>query len=203
VHPTDLGGVGGVAIAAAASLAIVPGFSRLGRGSRAILFAVAALLLMLPYDGLALAAYARGVSGDLSVTTLVLLVAAMVRASSGRTPFDADDHRRLLISVVLSAALLYSLALGVGGVDPYRLGYGDPWLVTALILLALWSWWARLELLSTCVALALLAWAIGWYESSNLWDYLLDPLLAIYAAGAILLAVTRRAVSSFRARSQL
>jgi len=25
-----------------------------------------------------------------------------------------------------------------------------------------------------------LAWSIEWYESRNLWDYLLDPLLFIY-----------------------
>jgi len=37
-----------------------------------------------------------------------------------------------------------------------------------------------------CIALAVFAWDIGWYESNNLWDYLLDPLLSIYALNAVM-----------------
>jgi hypothetical protein len=200
MHPTDLAGLGGVAISAAALALLLPGVSRLGRGSRATLFVLALLLLALPYDGLAMVAYVRGVTGDLSVTTLVLALAAIVGALSGRRPFEADNYRRLWAAVALSAVFLYPLALGAGSFDPYRLGYGDPWLVTTLALLALWSWWTRLELLSICLALALLAWAVGCYESTNLWDYLLDPLLAIYAIASILMAICKRMMSLLRAR---
>jgi len=35
--------------------------------------------------------------------------------------------------------------------------------------------------LALSIALAVAAWSFGWYESTNLWDYLLDPWLAIYA----------------------
>ena len=34
--------------------------------------------------------------------------------------------------------------------------------------------------------LAVLAWAAGWYESGNLWDYLIDPMVAGYAVFALL-----------------
>ena len=31
------------------------------------------------------------------------------------------------------------------------------------------------------VSLAVIAWSIHWHESTNLWDYLLDPFLAVWA----------------------
>jgi len=36
------------------------------------------------------------------------------------------------------------------------------------------------------IALAVLAWSTEWYESRNLWDYLLDPMLFIYAITQLL-----------------
>jgi hypothetical protein len=48
-----------------------------------------------------------------------------------------------------------------------------------LAALAAWIW--NYYLVALCIAFAILAWTVGWYESSNLWDYLLDPWIAIYA----------------------
>jgi hypothetical protein len=192
MHPTDFAGLGGIALCTGAALLAVPGASRLGRRGRAILLGMALLLLALPYDGLPLVAYLRGVSGDLSVTALVLAAAGIARRFSGRIEVDAQARLRLLGCIALLALLFYPLALGIGMFDPYRLGFGDPWLIGALILLALWSWRQGLDLAVLCIALALLAWALGGYESTNLWDYLLDPLLAVYAAGLLLIAAVKR-----------
>ena len=35
------------------------------------------------------------------------------------------------------------------------------------------------------ISFAIIAWAVNWHESANLWDYLLDPFLAIWAVLAI------------------
>jgi len=67
--------------------------------------------------------------------------------------------------------------------DPYRLGYGSPCFLGVLAAVALAAWFARLQLVAVCIALAVLAWTIGWYESGNVWDYLLDPFVALYALG--------------------
>jgi len=75
--------------------------------------------------------------------------------------------------------------LGAGLFDPYRLGYGSQWLVGVLLVIALAAYIRRLTLVALCLALAVLAWVAGWYESTNLWDCLLDPLLAMYAIGAL------------------
>ena len=77
------------------------------------------------------------------------------------------------------------MALGAGAYDPYRLGYGDPRFVAALLLFALFAWFGKFMLISLCIAFATFAWAAGWYESGNLWDYLLDPFVSTYAPVAI------------------
>ena len=86
-----------------------------------------------------------------------------------------------LMLVALAALVLYPLALGAAAFDSYRMGYGDAQFVAVLLLAALAAWIWKYYLVALCIAFAILAWTVGWYESSNLWDYLLDPWIAIYA----------------------
>jgi hypothetical protein len=76
--------------------------------------------------------------------------------------------------------------LGAGAYDPYQLGYGSVRFVVVLMLLALAAWSRGQAMIALCIALATLGWASGWYESGNLWDYLIDPFVAIYALAAIM-----------------
>ena len=93
----------------------------------------------------------------------------------------------LLALIALAAFALYPMALGASAYDPYRLGYGNLQFIVVLLLLALVAWFWKYWLIALCIALAILAWAAGWYESNNLWDYLLDPFAAIYALAAIMI----------------
>jgi TctA family transporter len=94
--------------------------------------------------------------------------------------------------VVIAALALYPLALGIGAKDPYRLGYGDPWFLLVLLAIALAAISRRLPVVALVVPLAVLAWGVGWYESTNLWDYLLDPLVAIYGVGVLMKLLARQ-----------
>ena len=91
------------------------------------------------------------------------------------------QRERTAMSIVLAviALFLYPLALGWGDWDAYRLGWSSPALWAVLLVLSLACWAAGLRLLPALVALALLAWAVGALESGNLWDYLIDPWLAV------------------------
>lgn len=194
---TDLTGLAGSTIAAAAAAACLPGAVRLRKERRIYLMCAVAVMALFPFGTLPLAAYLRGAIGDLSITSLVLLVLAITRfvlappsAGEPGTPSCrgaecGKDRQALLLLVVLAAAWLYPMALGIGLFDPYRSGYGSLWLVGALLLLALAACYKGRLLVALCLALAVLAWSVGWHESDNLWDYLLDPLLAIYAVGTL------------------
>jgi hypothetical protein len=54
-------------------------------------------------------------------------------------------------------------------------------MLVSLLAVTLFFWANGLRLLPVLVALALLAWTLGLLESTNLWDYLLDPWLAAAA----------------------
>ena len=200
---TDLTGLASVAGALAAAVLLLPGISRLGKPRRATLLAAIFVLMLIPFGGMPLAAYVRGVTGDLSITTLVLLGFALpknfwpgTRLKPWFGATDARSRHALLILIALSALALYPMALGVGAFDPYRLGYGYPLFVSALLLIALAAWFWKFFLIALCIAFATFAWSVGWYESSNLWDYLLDPFVSIYALAAIMVHATKALLQS-------
>ena len=184
-HLTDIAGLAGVASAIAASLLLLPGVGSLSKPRLAILLGAVFALSLIPLVDMPLAAYVRGATGDLSITTLTLLWCALLRPWWNIGAVDKKHRQALLILIVFAAAALYPFALGIGMFDTYRLGYGNSLFVAALLLIALAAWFLEYALVSLCIALATLAWSVGWYESDNLWDYLLDPFVVIYALCAI------------------
>jgi hypothetical protein len=184
---TDMTGLAGSALAMAATTVLLCGWARFCGITPAIVAGVVLIAAFVPVGGLPPAAYVRGMTGDLSITSLALLALYMAnRLHTGRNDC-AHEKYPLLILVALAAAALYPMALGVGDFDPYRLGYGNLWWVGGLFAVALAAFLRRFNMVALIIALAVLAWAVGWYESPNLWDYLLDPFLAIYALGALVM----------------
>jgi hypothetical protein len=141
------------------------------------------VLMWLPLGAaqLPLVAYVRGISSDLSITLLALVCIGMVRRWRGEGLMDARERMALYGAVAAAALLLYPMALGWGDWDPYRAGWGAPGMLIGLLAVTLFFWIKGLRLLPVLVALALLAWTMGLLESTNLWDYLLDPWLATAA----------------------
>ena len=123
---------------------------------------------------LPLVAYVRGVTGDLSMV-LTLLLWSSVLLPSRPVPLSF----RFALSII--AILFYPLALGLGMLDPYVWGYGSLGLLIATVLFALvcglLGWTKGVWI----IAIAIVAWAGHWHESTNLWDYVLDPLLCLWA----------------------
>lgn len=127
---------------------------------------------------LPLAAYVRGVTGELSVVTMLLLWSSVI-PSNQKTPLGFK------VSLAIIAMTFYPLALGLGMLDPYAWGYGSIGLLIAIILFAIICGLAGWIKGVWIISFAMIAWAAHWHESANLWDYLLDPFLAIWALIAI------------------
>jgi hypothetical protein len=158
-----------------------------------------ALLLWLPAGQaeLPLLAYVRGVSSDLSVTLVALAALGAWLRLSGQVPVAPRERLAVSLAIGGAAIFLYPLALGWGDWDAYRLGWGSPWLLAALGLLVGVCWLRGLRLLPALVGLALLAWSAGLLESSNMWDYLIDPWLAVAALFTLLKSLAGRLRSRF------
>jgi hypothetical protein len=183
LRSADLVGLAGSVVAIAAALLSLPGARRLHRARPAPAVAVALAAALLPLGGLPLAGYLRGVVGDLSVSTVVLLLLRLRPPDRGREAPGERSRAALQAAAAACGLLLYPMTLGLGPFDPYRLGYGDPWLLAALFALATLALHCRLHLPAVLLSLAVLAWAASLGESRNLWDYLLDPLLAAWGLG--------------------
>ena len=140
---------------------------------------------------LPLAAYVRGVTGELSIVTMLLLWSSMLPAAK-KTPLGFK------VVVALISIAFYPLALGLGMLDPYAWGYGSIGFLIATIFFAiacgLAGWTKGVWILS----IAIIAWTVHWHESANLWDYLLDPFLAVWA----LLAIPNAIYQKRRERAQ-
>lgn len=155
---------------------------------------VGALILSLtPFYGHAPRYWLSGLTPNMSVPLLVLLVASIIRRASGRIFFRARDWRAAWIFGAVASFVLYPSALGLGlrNFDSYSLGW--PWLewlpslalfgaVATVTGLLVW----RGNRFGWVLLLAAVAYALRLQESHNLWDYLLDPLFAavsLLAAG--------------------
>jgi hypothetical protein len=142
------------------------------------------LTLVLPLE-LSLAAYVRGFTGELSITSMLLLWTAYFSPKAIAVP------TAIRVWIALVAIVFYPLALGVGMLDPYAWGYGSIGLLAAVIATALIAWLMGSNRVAIILAIAILAWAAGWHESANLWDYILDPFLGLWAIGSLIRSALR------------
>ena len=61
------------------------------------------------------------------------------------------------------------------------MGFGDFRFSTALMLLGLYVWISRYYVLCAWLAISQMAWYLQLLPSDNLWDYLIDPWIALFA----------------------
>ena len=136
---------------------------------------------------LPVAAYLRGVTSDFSVTLVVLAALNLFSRLFSLKLFDRRECQAVFYVVAATALFLYPLALGWGDWDAYRPGWGSAGMWAGLLFLCLGCWVAGLRLLPLLIGVAMLSWTARVMESTNLWDYLIDPWIAtavIFKSGA-------------------
>ncbi|MDR1853910.1 MAG: hypothetical protein LBR05_03280 [Azoarcus sp.] len=173
--------------------------ARLRRWQTAALVAILAAALCAPvFAGTSALDALRGLFAGLSISSLSLLAALAIGRIRGKSPFADCERRWLPALAALPVVLFYPFALGIGSVDPYAWGYGGALvlpLAVGVAALAAWLTGWRITALALVVALA--AWRLQALESTNLWDYLFDPLLVL----AALIVLSRRAWTWKRTRA--
>jgi len=189
---SDAFGLFGCGLLGLAAVATVIHRWRLPAGARYALMLAAAFAVFIPFGELPAAAYLRGVTGDLSVTTLCLAGCACITRLTGKALIEPRERQVLYQLLALAALFLYPFALGWTPFDPYSLGYGSIGFVTVLLMVTLAAWRAKLYAVVFIVIAAGLAYLAGAYESRNLWDYLIDPLVSVYALVRLLSGLRHR-----------
>jgi hypothetical protein len=135
-------------------------------------------------DGISLAAHVRGIWGDPSVVTLLILFLFTLQPSW--LPPKPRPITCLVISIPLALLLYAPLFVPIPTVQGgfYALGF-EPTRLLGLIGMAATGLWIARKLdprWTTIVALALFAYAGRLMESDNLFDYLVDPGLMLAMA---------------------
>lgn len=153
----------------------------LSRGVRLAALLAAAAAVVLPVGELDVAAHIRAVAGDLSIATQALLMAFVAGWVSNRPLLDRRQLGAVSAAAVAGGAFLYPGALGLLPMDPYALGYASIPFAAALAALTALAWLLKLHWLAGCMLLGACGRLLGVLESRNLWDYLLDPWLALFA----------------------
>lgn len=171
---------------------------------QALKLAMAVGVTFIPVDGLSLAIIVRSFTHDLS-TSLLVLLAGFTLAHLGVVRIRAPQVRDLLLAFAVLALVLYPASLGLSYLDPFRWGYEPTWLLLAIALLTLAFLLRGNSLGAATMLVATLAYALRGDGSGNYWNYLIDPLLTLFAwvfslrwAGLALLRRTRTLFASER-----
>ena len=156
--------------------------------AKAILLLMIANLFFWPLGlnlELPLSAYVRGVIGDLSTVSVLLLLSALfVRNQSA--PWIVK------VAIGLVGLCFYPFALGLGMFDPYGWGYSSVALLIAVLVFALLCAIAKWNRGAWIIGLAIIAWGMQWHESTNLWDYLIDPILVVWAIFGVVATIMKK-----------
>ena len=143
--------------------------------------AVSAVTLI-PLRDQSVAHYLAGVIGSLSITSILLLCTYIIyRCRQGRLPDGfKNDLNRLYLLVGVVAIFLYPSALGLSHWDLYAEGYYPIILAPVLLAIIVLGIWLNWVFLPALLAIGFVGYGLGLFESNNLWDYLIDPLVAIF-----------------------
>lgn len=147
----------------------------------AVLLVMLAVVLLVPIHGLTLGAWLRSIIGDLSMTGLILFADIAIKRVFDFQLVSGESRKWLLRGIVPAGLMFYPLALGVTALDPYQWGYAPLLPVIVIAGIALWAWLKGMRNLAVILLLPVLAFHLHLLESPNLWDYLLDPVVFVYA----------------------
>jgi hypothetical protein len=166
---------------------------RLSPTARALLLLAAIPLVTVPIGNVSITVAVRAAVGDLSIFTFCWLAcSAAERIRPGCTPLTRGNQRLFAAGIILAAgAFLYPAGMGLIQWDPYRLGYQLS-LVGASLAVVLAAYYLRQVFTLLTVSLCLAAYALQLLESTNLWDYLIDPAITVYALVLVLRRALRR-----------
>jgi len=134
----------------------------------------------IPVNELPLAAYVRSFTDDLAISTLVLLGWVALSRLGVVQPLESPHRVQMLGLFGVLCLVLYPATLGLTYFDPYRWGFNPRPMIVLVALAALVMLWLRNTLAVWMLVAGTLAFALRLKASENYWDYLVDPLLAIY-----------------------
>jgi hypothetical protein len=166
-------------------------FSR-SRAWRAIAASILVGLSLVPVGTVSGLTFLYSVVGPLSLATIV--GCAVYIGSHLRLVPALARHDLLYMAVVVAVLglVLYPASMGLLRWEPYRMGFHGIWLPTALIVIAAAAAAMRSIIVPLWIAASAAAWQSSLFDSTNLWDYVIDPVVWIASLVFLAVAAVRR-----------
>jgi len=142
--------------------------------------------------------YIRGAFGSFSITTMLLLAGFLLQRLFGRRLISNADRSAILYGAAMTGVVLYPTALGLLPVDAYRLGYRPVFLLLLFLVLAISMWLLKYRAVGMFIVIAVIFFNLHALESYNLWDYLIDPFVALYALGWTIYQLKSQSFKTFK-----
>lgn len=155
-----------------------------GRRQRLALCAVSLVIVLVPPAWIPLGRWIVGVNANFSIPLTAILFARVWENLTGGKLFDRRETLAAWLFGLAAGVVLYPMALGLGGFDPYVLGWEFSWLSVLVLAVTIALLYTR-NRFGMVLVVSVLAYDLGLLESPNLWDYLVDPFYAVAAAGAL------------------
>ena len=174
-------------------LQLIVGDRPFKRGPVRLLFlaVVAVGILQVPIKGFSLALWVRGIEANFSIPLLALLAARVVKNEFKVEVLDSKAYLAGWIFGAASAVALFPFALGLGKVDPYEWGWKFSPLFIAMAAVTSFLIWKQ-NRFGIVLLMTILACHLRLLESSNYWNYLVDPVYAVVSIVALLNGLVRR-----------
>ncbi len=149
----------------------------------AVAGAIAGAVLVVPGPGACHRAMGRGAQCELQHST----DRDARSSSSGKTSsrehiFSEREWTTAWVFGAIGGLTLYPMALGLGSFDPYEWGWSISPLFLVIGVLTAWLIW-RGNRFGLLLLLAAAAFQLRLLESTNYWDYLLDPIYSLVSLG--------------------
>jgi len=155
-----------------------------------IIASASILMVILPIAGLPLGRWLVSLYANPCIPLTVLLFSWVLKNAFQMNLLNMGAIQTAQVFSLLAGAALYPMALGVGAFDPYPAGWHFSWLFVILLGVTLVMLFLK-NRFSVVLMTTILAYDLHLLESSNLWDYLVDPILILVAiAGLIARMVT-------------
>jgi len=147
-----------------------------------------AAITFLPAGPTTLGKFFLGTFGPVSAATLVIVAGYLHAVIIGAT---YRTSRAMLVCLGVVGLVFYPLTYGFSDFDPYDLGYRGLTIPALMLAFVLVGWIAKSVDILCWIFIAALLYALGSYDSNNLWDYLIFPTDSIYAVGALVMSAQR------------
>lgn len=139
-------------------------------------------VLLVPIGGLAVARWVAGLNANFSIPLTGLLAVSLWERVFERPLFSDREWATAWGFGALGGLVLYPMALGAGSFDPYEWGWSFSALFVVVGALTAWLMWQQ-NRFGLLLLIAAFAFRLRLLESTNYWDYLLDPAYSLVALG--------------------